>query len=144
MLLLGPIAWNSVASAGEPYLEFVHALQHEGYGELSLQYLESWKKRSDVPADALEVYDLEMATSLQIAAKESTNADVSQKRLEQADQLLEKFNKEHPDHPGLAKTVVAAAGKIVERGEEALAAAKSARPILAYRSPRFSYVIAIL
>ena len=126
LLLLGQIVLLNQATAAEPFLEFLHALQHENYGELSLQYLDTWKKRADVPPETLDVYDLEMATSLRIAAKETTNGDLSQKRLEQAEQLMDKFNKEHPDHPALAKTIVATAGQILDRGEAALAAANSA------------------
>ncbi|HZZ73749.1 MAG TPA: tetratricopeptide repeat protein [Pirellulales bacterium] len=114
------------AAAGEPYLEFVHALQRNGYGDLAVGYVESWKTRPNVPPAVLEVYDLELSNSLRISAKEAATSDVAAERTDQADKLMEKFAKEHPDHPGVAAATANWAEQAFDRGSTALAVAKIA------------------
>ena len=44
------LIWSvGTARAIEPYLEFVHALQQHGYGEMAVFYLESIHARPDLP-----------------------------------------------------------------------------------------------
>ena len=89
--------------AEESFHDFLHGLYEGGYGELSMLYLEQIKERPSLPEDLKTTWDLEMATSLRVAAEETPNADLKQKYLVDAQGLLDKFLKEHPNHEESAK-----------------------------------------
>ena len=92
-----------VVRAEEPFVDFLHGLHEEGYGELSMLYLDQIKGRPGLPEDLKTIWDLEMATSLRVAAEETPNADLKQKYLVDAQGLLDKFLKEHTKHDAAAK-----------------------------------------
>ena len=89
--------------AEESFHDFLHGLHEGGYGELSMLYLEQIKERPSLPEDLKITWDLEMATSQRVAAEETPNADLKQKYLVDAQGLLDKFLKEHPNHEEAAK-----------------------------------------
>ena len=100
-LVLGLLV--SSGRAEEPFLDFLHGLHDEGYGELSMLYLEQIKDRPSLPEDLKTTWDLELAASLRVAAEETPNADLKQKYLVDAQGLLDKFLKEHANHEEAAK-----------------------------------------
>ncbi|HWB11823.1 MAG TPA: hypothetical protein VG826_21515 [Pirellulales bacterium] len=100
-MLIGQLMWSSghQTVATEPFREFLQALQDRGYGDTAADYLTVIRSRDDLPEDLHEVLDLEMATSLRIAAANTPNADEAARSLGAAQQFLDKFVREHPDHP---------------------------------------------
>ncbi|HEV3344643.1 MAG TPA: hypothetical protein VG125_29980, partial [Pirellulales bacterium] len=100
--MIGHAGWLSSgheAAAGEDFRQFLQALQDRGYGDTAADYLALIRSRDDLPDDLREVIDLEMATSLRIAAANTPNADEAARDLGAAQQFLDKFVREHPDHP---------------------------------------------
>jgi TolA-binding protein len=97
----------SSAVAVEPFREFLKALQDRGYGDSAADYLSLARSRDDLPNELREVLDLEMATSLRIAAANTANTDEAARYLEAAQRHLDKFVREHPDHPesGMAHAI---------------------------------------
>jgi tetratricopeptide (TPR) repeat protein len=96
------LAWMTMlhtAPASEPFHEFLQALQDRGYGDSAADYLTLIRSRDDLPDNLRDVLDLEMATSLRIAAANTPNADEAARYLGGAQQYLDKFVREHPDHP---------------------------------------------
>ncbi|HVX10184.1 MAG TPA: tetratricopeptide repeat protein [Pirellulales bacterium] len=91
--------YGNRAAASEQFREFLEALQERGYGDSAANYLTLIRSRDDLPDDLREVIDLEMATSLRIAAANTPNADEAARNLGAAQQYLDKFVREHPDHP---------------------------------------------
>ena len=99
-LVLGLLAGSSRAE--DQYFDFLRGLQDEGYGELSMLYLEQIKTHPSLPEELKTTFDLEMATSLRVAAEETPNADLKQKYLVDAQVLLDKFLKEFARHASAA------------------------------------------
>ncbi|MEK6258743.1 MAG: hypothetical protein AABP62_08985 [Planctomycetota bacterium] len=100
-LVLGLLVGSGRAE--EQFLDFLHGLHDDGYGELSVLYMNQIKDRPGLPEELTTTWDLEMATSLRIAAEETPNTDLKQKHLVDAQVLLDKFLKEHADHEEAAK-----------------------------------------
>jgi tetratricopeptide (TPR) repeat protein len=111
------------ARADEAFIPFLDGLYERGYGDLAVDYLKQVSVRSDLPADFRAVLDLEMATALRVAAAETLNADESAQKLTAAQEYLEKFLKEHADHPRAAAAFVAFGDLASERGDKVLALA---------------------
>ena len=140
--------------AEEPFLDFLHGLQEEGYGELSMFYLEQIKERPSLPEDLKTIWDLEMATSLRIAATETPNADLKQKHLVDAQGLLDKFLKEHAQHDASAKAQLTSGDISLYRAQSTLTLAlrdkvkrdallTEARKLLADARPKFEQAAAL-
>lgn len=91
-----------VQAAERPHLEFVEGLRQRGLGEMAVEYLNSIKNRPDLTPEVKEIFDLEMAKSHSAAAVETKNIDEAKKHLADAKILLDKFVKEHPNHPQVA------------------------------------------
>ncbi|HEY5315067.1 MAG TPA: tetratricopeptide repeat protein, partial [Pirellulales bacterium] len=115
------------ARADEAFIPFLDGLYERGYGELAVDYLKQLSGRSDLPADFRAVLDLEMATALRVAAAETLNADESAQWLATAQDHLQKFLKEHADHPRAAAAFVAFGDLASERGDKVLALALRAK-----------------
>ncbi|MBX3414845.1 MAG: hypothetical protein KF708_19325 [Pirellulales bacterium] len=101
--------------AREPYAEFLQGLQQRGYGEQAVDYLRSIADKSDLPDELREMWDLEMAESLQLAAREAATAALATQWQAEAKQYREKFNREHPNHPAVPLAVVEQGDYLLER-----------------------------
>lgn len=97
-LVLATGALPEEARADEDFIGFLRGLHERGHGELAMHYLNQIKERPDLPEDVKTTWDLEMARSLRVAAKETPNIDLQQKYILDAQQSLDKFLKEHASH----------------------------------------------
>ena len=151
-LVLGLLVGS--ACAQEPFHEFLNGLHEEGYGELSMLYLEQIKERPSLPEDLKTTWDLEMATSLRIAAAETPNADLKQKYLVDAQGLLDKFLKEHAKHDASAKAQLTSGDISLYRAQSTLTLAlrdkvkrdallTETRKLLADARPKFEQAAAL-
>ena len=151
-LVLGLLVSNG--SAEEPFHDFLHGLQEEGYGEMSILYLEQIKERPSLPEDLKATWDLEMAASLRVAAEETPNADLKQKYLVDAQGLLDKFLKEHANHEAAAKAQLTSGDISLYRAQNTLNQAlrdktkrdtllPETRKLLADARPKYEQAVAL-
>src|SRR5436309_548215 len=96
---------GAAARSAKPVAEFLRAAQEAHYGEASVDYLERLQSRGKLPADMAEVFDLELSRSYRIAVGESFNAAEAEQRLVKAQSHLDKFLKEHPNHPEVGRAI---------------------------------------
>src|SRR5688572_22617786 len=85
--------------AADTSLEFLKALQKQGYGELAVEHLEQLKASGKLPEELTDTWDLEMSTSLRLSANEAYNRQEEAQRRAKAQEHLNKFLKDHPNHP---------------------------------------------
>src|SRR5262245_3551264 len=102
-LSLAVLSLAMSAGGEEPAREFLHAAQDRGYGEVAVDYLQRLHDSRRLPKSLTETYDLELSRSLRIAVAEAFNAGEADQRLAKAQSHLDKFLKEHPDHPEVAR-----------------------------------------
>ncbi len=98
-------ACGPIAAGEEPAVEFVHAAQEQGYGEIAIDYLEQLKAAGRLPPELAQTYDLELSRSYRAAASEAFNAAEAEERIAKAQSYLDKFLKEHADHPDVARAI---------------------------------------
>ncbi len=91
--------------AEEPVLEFLHAAQDHGYGEVAIDYLEQLQGGGRLPKELSETLDLELSRSYRIAVSEAFNAAEAEQRLAKAQSHLDSFLKQHADHPEVARAI---------------------------------------
>lgn len=125
LLLAACVAPISGQAAERPHLEFVEGLRKRDLGELAIDYLKSIQNRPDLPADVKEVFDLELAKSHSTAALETRNVDEAKKHLAEAKVLLDKFVKEHANHPQVASASTTYGDLAFRGGQSMLRAALS-------------------
>ncbi len=118
VLMAGMFA-NS-ARAEEDFIEFLRGLHGLGHGELAVHYLNQIKERPDLPDDVKTTWDLEMARSLRIAAKETPNTDLQQKYIVEAQAALDKFLKEQANHEEAASAQMTSGDISLFRAQNAL------------------------
>ncbi len=151
-LVLGLLAGSG--RADEPYFDFLRGLHDEGYGEMSMLYLEQIKARPNLPEELKTTFDLEMATSLRIAAEETPNADLKQKYLVDAQVLLDKFLKEFARHSSAAKAQLTSGDISLYRAQNTLTLALrdktkrdallvDCRKLLADARPKYDQAVAL-
>jgi len=87
------------AAAQDADLEFIHAMQDQGYGDVAVDYLKMVQKRKDLPDAIREVWNFEMSRSLKAAAKVAYTPEEAEKLTNEAQDYLNKFLKENPNHP---------------------------------------------
>ena len=87
------------AVAVEPVFEFLDALRNDRQGTMAIAYLNMLKETNRVPPELQEVFDLEMARSLQVAADETVNEDEAAKFRKDAQAALDTFLKTGAEHP---------------------------------------------
>ncbi len=151
-LVLGLLAGSGRAE--EQYFDFLRGLHDEGYGELSMLYLEQIKAHPGLPEELKTTWDLEMATSLRVAAEETPNADLKQKYLVDAQVLLDKFLKDHARHGSAAKAQLTSGDISLYRAQNALTVAlrdktkreallTECRKLLADARPKYDQAVAL-
>ena len=123
-VLLVATLGGRVCPAVEPYLDFVRGLQDRGYADVALEYLDQLDARKDLPARVRDVLDLERSNSyLALARSGSKQADAMGK----AQTYMNKFAREHPQHPRAAGAAAFKAEATLQRGQELLAYAERER-----------------
>ena len=80
-------------------LRFVQGLRDRGYADLAVDYLEGLRTAGDTPDDLRSILDLEEGSSLLEEANGTAESNRRGNLFEQARAKLEKFLKEHPEHP---------------------------------------------
>lgn len=101
---------QAAAKGDEPEsLQFLHQLQQNGYGDFAVEYLKILEKQSNLPAAIRDVFDLEMSESLRAAADASYDEKESEQFKAESRKFLDKFLKEHPDHPAADGAVASSA-----------------------------------
>ncbi|MBC7816926.1 MAG: hypothetical protein IAG10_08575 [Planctomycetaceae bacterium] len=108
------------ARAEEDFIEFLRGLQSQGYGDLAVHYLNQIKERPDLPDEVKTTWDLEMARSLRVAAKETPNTDLQQKYIVEAQTSLDKFLKEQANHEEAASAQMTSGDISLFRAQNAL------------------------
>jgi len=88
--------------------KFLQALRENGYGDMAVEYLKLLAARPQPPSDIAQVWDLEMGRSLLSAA--AVDAENYDRLVQQARNHLEKYLREHPEHPDAS----AAANELAE------------------------------
>lgn len=114
------LAIGGPARAEDRDLAFIHAMQGHKYGDTAAEFLESVK---DNPA-VKDVWDLEMSKSLRIEAMTSSDPAVKETLLKRAQQFLDKFAQDKPNHPEAIQAKLANAGMVMDQGGEALVLAR--------------------
>jgi tetratricopeptide (TPR) repeat protein len=105
------------ARAVDDPVEFLRALQNNGYPDVAVDYLNALKKDPGAPKEILGVWDWEMSKSLKAAAKWAYSETDAKKDMEQAETHLKKFIDENPKRP---EAIRAAAEWAATAAEEAL------------------------
>lgn len=138
------------AAAEDRPLDFVHALQKE-YGDVAVDYLNQLKAQpGGVPAELRDLWDLEMARSLQASSGRAFDAKDAERLMDEAQEHLNRFLKEHPDHTEALSATAAAASFSMKRALAQLDAGQvnpnkaqkatqlaTARQLLQEAKPRF-------
>ena len=106
-------------------LEFVHTLQDNGYGDVAVDYLTMLGQQSGLPPELRNVWDLEMAKSLNLAAATAFDAKESQALRDAARQHLAKFIKEKPDHPEAVVAMISWAEFLMKGALDVVQSARS-------------------
>lgn len=99
-------ALTGVASAEEPYLEFVRGLRSRGYYDTALEYLNQIADDPDLPPEVGEVLSYERGRTLLDGASRLTNSKQRREQLDLAQAAFEQFVQSAPRHPlaGTANT----------------------------------------
>ena len=83
-------------------------MQEKGYHEIAVEYLNMLKQQPALPPDMASVWDLEMSKSLRGSATRALNAKDFEESMNSAQQHLDKFLKENPNHPEAVNALVSA------------------------------------
>lgn len=100
LLLIGLLNWNPspVAAQGEPAADFVKRLRAAEYFELAITYLDRIDQYPGVDSDFITSVPLEKATTYIDAAVVARTAAQRDERFENAENELQTFLKNHPNH----------------------------------------------
>ncbi len=116
---------SGVVCAQEPPLQFVHALQEKGYGDMAVEYLKILDKQKNLPKEVRDVLDLEMSKSLKSAAGSAFDAKEYDALMKESQEYLAKFIKEKPNHPDAMIAMASWGDFLLKRALESLRLAKS-------------------
>jgi hypothetical protein len=113
------------AAAVEVYgVEFLHRLQDVGYGDVAMDYIEVLAKRADLPDEVRQLLDLERSKSLRVAAQNAYDNRLAEQYAAESRRYLDKFLKEHADHPLAGAAILAWGDADLDRGKMLLGAAR--------------------
>jgi hypothetical protein len=122
LIIIGSLV--SSASAEDRDLAFVHALQSRHYGDTAIEFLQAAKSRPDASAEIRDLWDLEMSKSLREQAQTISDFQARDKLLKDAQNYLNAFAKEKPNHPEALQAQLTNAGMILDQASELLWAAR--------------------
>jgi tetratricopeptide (TPR) repeat protein len=103
------------ARSDEPAWEFLEGLRQRGYHDMALVYLDQMRTSPRCPADLKEVLDYEAGVTL-VATSRTGTVPAREGQLDQAENRLNQFIKDHPDHDLSAAANTQLANVMVERG----------------------------
>ena len=112
------------AAAEDSPVQFLHALQEKGYGDVAVQYMKSLEKQRDHLPELQEVWDLEMSKSYRAAAADAFDDNERDRLMAEAQRYSEKFVKEKPDHPEAVTAMAGAASSLAARALQLIRQAK--------------------
>ncbi len=108
---------NAADDSANRDLQFLNALQQEGYLEYSLLYLQQLEARTDLPEELRQVLPLEKALTLLQEVRISRNAIEQHKKLNDASAALQQFLEQTPDHPRAAQANSELGSVLLEKGK---------------------------
>jgi tetratricopeptide (TPR) repeat protein len=114
------------AAAQDSPLQFLHALQEHGYGDMAVQYMKSLEKQLDRLPELQEVWDLEMSKSYRAAAADAFDENEKEQLMAESQRYSEKFIKEKPEHPEAAAAMAGSANFLTSRALQLIRQAKNA------------------
>jgi tetratricopeptide (TPR) repeat protein len=124
--LLALVTLGSVAAGAEDSpVQFLHALQEHGYGDVAVQYMKSLEKQRDRVPELQDVWDLEMAKSYRAAAADAFDDNERERLMAESQRYSDKFVKEKPEHPEAAAAMAGSATFLVGRAVQLISQAKS-------------------
>lgn len=120
----------SVACAGsalavEPYLEFVQGLREQGYHDYAILYLDQIAARDSTPAEIKQVIPYQKALTYQDSAKAMKSPEKQLEQLTLAQDFLQQFVKDNPNHPNVADANSDRATILLNKGQAEVQQAKS-------------------
>lgn len=99
-VVISTLAGANIATASEPYLEFIDGLRSSGYTDFALDYIDSLETQSDVPAEVKVRIPFERGMTLLRDAEKQKNRDRQRELFDEATAALAEFTKKAPqDHP---------------------------------------------
>jgi hypothetical protein len=112
------------AMAEDRDLAFVHALQSRHYGDTAVEFLDAAKKSPEASTEIRDLWDLEMSKSLREQAQSISDFQARDKLLKDAQNYLNAFAQEKPNHPEALQAKLTNAGMILDQANELLWAAR--------------------
>ncbi len=109
--------WAAPADREDDSLDFLHLMQAEGFADISVEYLYGLKEQPNAPKEVVELWDLEMSRSKRAAAKLAYNETKGKQLLDEAKVHLDKFIKDHPNHPKAIQEAAVASEKLAEEAQ---------------------------
>ncbi len=106
--------------ADERYLDFIAALQDQGYHDLAIEYIQGIRARPEVPEDVRALADYLIGKSAVAEAETRTDLSRRDDELREARRFFEKFLREHPQHEQAPEAHMELAQILVERGRVAV------------------------
>jgi hypothetical protein len=104
LLVIAAVLAAGPSMAKDDPLEFLHAMQKEGFADIAIDYLNDLKNDPNAPPEVLQLWDLEMSKSMREKAKFGAyNAGEAKQLNDQAKALMEKFLKNNPTRPEAIK-----------------------------------------
>ncbi len=102
-------------------------MRENGYGDMALVYLDRLESRRQVPAELRETLDLERSESFRAAAKNAYSSEQARQLVARAQEHLDRFVKEHGDHPSVANAALAGADFAADQAIDKLMQARAAK-----------------
>jgi tetratricopeptide (TPR) repeat protein len=121
LVVLGTVT----ARAEDRDLAFIHGLVARGYPDVAVEYMNDMKDKPDLSAGAKDLWDLEMSKALRAQAQMIADPTERDSLNTKAQQFLEKFAKEKPNHPEALQAELTTAAAIMDQGNELLALART-------------------
>ena len=125
--VVGMVFSSGALLAGEPYEQFLNALQSEGYGRLAVLYLDNIAKKPDLPKSLIDTMDLERSQSIKASANEAYNAQQKTALLAEAKTLLQKFLTANPKHPAALEVRLDEGNDLLLSGQVKMAMMRGAK-----------------
>lgn len=90
---------GQIGMAAAPAQQFLQGLRDRGYYDVAIQYLDHLAKDQAAPSELRETIKLEKALTLLASSRRESDNDARERMLDDAQQLLDAFVQERPQHP---------------------------------------------
>jgi hypothetical protein len=115
--MLSLSGFPSATTAADFTADFLKEARVRGYGQVMVDYLNALNESSKLPSELKEAFDLEMSKALRVAAmNDAFNAKEREKWQTESKERLEKFVKEHANHPEVASAQTSFGELAMDRG----------------------------